>query len=190
MTPRNDHNCLMHPRFTRRDTAFTLIELLIVVAVIAALAAISFPIGRKLIGQAHASACTSNLRELGAAVNLYLIDNNNRFPNLVSLKADINDPDPSIDTVLLEYTGGSTEVFRCPADDANLYPTSGTSYLWNSTLNGQHSAKLNFLGVTDQNIGIPVIADKENFHRRRGDEVNILYADGHVDKEVKFLVGP
>ena len=29
-----------------------------------------------------------------------------------------------------------------------------------------------------------MIADKENFHLYRGDEVNILYADGHTDKNL------
>jgi prepilin-type processing-associated H-X9-DG protein len=33
------------------------------------------------------------------------------------------------------------------------------------------------------------VSDKENFHKYQGVEVNILYADGHVAKEVQFVVG-
>ena len=36
---------------------------------------------------------------------------------------------------------------------------------------------------------IPVISDKEGFHPYLKDKVNILYADGHATKDVKFFTG-
>ncbi|MFH1499488.1 MAG: prepilin-type N-terminal cleavage/methylation domain-containing protein, partial [Verrucomicrobiota bacterium] len=44
--------------------AFTLIELLTVIAVITILAAILIPIGSKAMGSSRASRCTSNLRQI------------------------------------------------------------------------------------------------------------------------------
>ena len=45
---------------------------------------------------------------------------------------------------------------------------------------------LNFLGVVDEHSRIPIMADKEGFHPYTKDKVNILYADGHATKELKF----
>jgi prepilin-type processing-associated H-X9-DG protein len=36
--------------------------------------------------------------------------------------------------------------------------------------------------------GIPLVSDKENFHEDVGDGVNVLYGDGHVLREVQFVV--
>ena len=33
------------------------------------------------------------------------------------------------------------------------------------------------------------MSDKENFHTYQDVQVNILYADGHVAKEIQFTVG-
>ena len=38
--------------------------------------------------------------------------------------------------------------------------------------------------------GIPLVADKENFHKNVGDEVNVLYVDGHVTRELTFIADP
>jgi prepilin-type processing-associated H-X9-DG protein len=54
------------------------------------------------------------------------------------------------------------------------------------TLNGQTLGNLNFLGVVAEHSRIPIVADKEGFHPYTKDKVNILYADGHATKELKF----
>jgi prepilin-type processing-associated H-X9-DG protein len=54
-------------------------------------------------------------------------------------------------------------------------------------LNDQNAASLSFLTTRDA-TRIPVISDKENFHRYQGIEVNILFADGAVKKDVMFSV--
>jgi prepilin-type N-terminal cleavage/methylation domain-containing protein/prepilin-type processing-associated H-X9-DG protein len=59
---------------------FTLVELLVVIAVIAVLAAFLFPVLARARGQVHRSVCLSNLRQLGAAQWLYLQDWDERFP--------------------------------------------------------------------------------------------------------------
>lgn len=63
-----------------RRGGFTLIELLVVIAIIAILAAILFPVFVRAKRAAHMRACTSNEKQLVAAMVLYLDDNNSRFP--------------------------------------------------------------------------------------------------------------
>ena len=61
---------------TFRKQFFTLIELLIVVAIIAILAGMLLPALNKAREMAHSTSCKNNLKTLGTAVNLYAGDNN------------------------------------------------------------------------------------------------------------------
>ena len=65
---------------TRRPLGFTLVELLIVVAIIALLAAIMFPVFAQARQKARQSRCLSNLRQIGTALLLYSHDYDERFP--------------------------------------------------------------------------------------------------------------
>jgi prepilin-type N-terminal cleavage/methylation domain-containing protein/prepilin-type processing-associated H-X9-DG protein len=176
------------PRQVRIGAAFTLIELLVVIVIIAGLATLIIPAGDRLVHRARGAACMNNLRNLGASLNLYLADHNNIMPRLVMARETIGDDPPGIDTALLPYTG-DPRAFRCPADSRKLWETTGTSYIWNSLLNDQNLGSLDFFGLVKSGNRIPVMSDKENFHKYRDVEVNILYADGHVAKELQFTVG-
>lgn len=60
--------------------AFTLIELLVVIAIIAILAAILFPVFGQARESARQDVCTSNVRQIGLAVEAYLQDFDETFP--------------------------------------------------------------------------------------------------------------
>lgn len=60
--------------------AFSLIELLVVVAIVALLAALLFPVLASAKRQAHRTACISNLRQTGLALGLYQTDSNGMLP--------------------------------------------------------------------------------------------------------------
>ena len=63
---------------------FTLIELLVVIAIIAILAAILLPALNSARESGRKSACASNMKQLGAAMNIYIGDYDGYFPNSTS----------------------------------------------------------------------------------------------------------
>lgn len=63
-----------------RSRAFTLIELLTVIAIIGVLAAIIIGSVSKIRDAARRSTCVSNLRQIGAAFPLYAADNKGLYP--------------------------------------------------------------------------------------------------------------
>ena len=65
----------------RSHAGFTLIELLTVIAIIGILAAIIIPTVGSVRQSAQASACLSNLRQIGLAAILYTNDNKGRLPD-------------------------------------------------------------------------------------------------------------
>ena len=72
-----------HKKMSTKQTArgFTLIELLVVIAIIAILLAILMPAMRKIREIARETACKSNLRNIGLAVQMYLDDYERKIPN-------------------------------------------------------------------------------------------------------------
>jgi len=68
----------------RRSRAFTLIELLVVIAIIAILMGILMPALKKAKNQAQGSACQGNLKNFGFAMQMYIQDNDDKFPHPAS----------------------------------------------------------------------------------------------------------
>ena len=165
---------------------FTLLELLSIMVIISALAAMTIPMATRLTAGARAAHCMTHLRAIGSALQGYLADNNNILPTLVMARESSSENEPAIDTVLLPYAGSPT-VFQCIADNKNLYQTTGSSYLWNSLVNGQNTAAMNFMTIANDGSRIPIVSDKENFHQYQAVQVNILYADGHASKDIQFV---
>ena len=116
----------------RASRAFTLIELLTVIAIIGILAAIIIPTVGKVRASAKSTQCLSNLRQIALAISLYPQDNKGYYPRGGS--------NPSPDGTLVNYakavypyipnrgntaTGVITnKVFVCPSEA--LQPEAST----------------------------------------------------------------
>ncbi|MBW7896365.1 MAG: prepilin-type N-terminal cleavage/methylation domain-containing protein [Opitutaceae bacterium] len=77
------------PRVSRSPAAFTLIELLTVIAIIGILAAIIIPTVGSVREKAQRAVDASNLREIAKAAMLYAGDNNDRLPDPSTLPASV-----------------------------------------------------------------------------------------------------
>lgn len=65
--------------------AFTLIELMIAIAIIAILAAILVPSFKKARAKSQLATCTQNCRSLATALEMYAVDFDGRYPDLSGL---------------------------------------------------------------------------------------------------------
>jgi prepilin-type N-terminal cleavage/methylation domain-containing protein len=69
----------------RRRKGFTLIELMIVIAIIAILAAILVPNFLRARAQGQLTACKSNLKNIGTALEMYSTDSYGRYPTSIDM---------------------------------------------------------------------------------------------------------
>jgi len=106
-----------------RDRGFTLIEVLVVIAIIAILAAMLFPVFARAREMARKTSCMSNLRQLGMANHMYAQDWMGKFV----VEPTQNNPHPGLCRALYPYVG-SRHIFYCPAARACEKYAQSTEY--------------------------------------------------------------
>jgi prepilin-type processing-associated H-X9-DG protein len=113
----------------RHSHAFTLIELLTIVAIVVILTGLLLPSGTSCKAKAPRIKCVNNLKNVGLAFRIYSADNNDRFPWQISDKspAAIYSADPA--TYIRRVTNElSTPALLHCADDTRAIITNWTQF--------------------------------------------------------------
>ena len=174
----------------RRSTSgFTLVELLVSLAIIALLIGLGSPQVSRALEKAKSVKCLNNLRQIGVCANLYAADNSGHFPMVESMPSDevypqdvdgVN-PKPLFET--LSPYGLSKETLKCPADLAgpNYFTKEGSSYQWRNVVDDELASAIKIYGrrgtFTPSSAWVVICTDYDGVH---GGHSNRLYADGHV----------
>ena len=117
--------------------AFTLVELLVVIGVMAILIGVLMPVLASARRTARMTACAANLRQVGQALELYQAENHQTYPYAAFqyISPDFN-YETSFDDLLHKYVGGTTlsaqqmnanvspkpvRIWACPEDDRDRW---------------------------------------------------------------------
>jgi prepilin-type N-terminal cleavage/methylation domain-containing protein len=157
-TIRLPHDCApMMKRVRRSRRAFTLVELLVVIGIIALLVAFLMPALRRVRLAAERAACLSNISQIGKSLFIYVSDHKGYLPPATNTVFNYGDPDatgtligapnggPSFLSAALGTTSSTAHSFYCPTSDQTeigvLYgvsymptPLSDTTYMANGVV--------------------------------------------------------
>jgi prepilin-type N-terminal cleavage/methylation domain-containing protein/prepilin-type processing-associated H-X9-DG protein len=136
-----------------RTQAFTLIELLTVIAIIGILASILIPVVGRVRESARATVCMSNIRQVTLGMLLFANDNDGVLPTSGGLEEGENAATDWIlwrrndrdiaQSAIVPHLGGSfsPDIYRCPSDDTATTrqpPQYRFSYSLNRALGESH----------------------------------------------------
>jgi prepilin-type processing-associated H-X9-DG protein/prepilin-type N-terminal cleavage/methylation domain-containing protein len=171
----------------RRRLAFTLVELLVVMAIIALLIGLGLPAYQRAIAAAQSTKCASNLRAIGVAVTQAATDNNNEYPAIQEAGGPVYPPSAGAKDLYdtLSPYGLTSNDLKCPTDAATT-PSSfsqyGSSYEWDPAFDDEVTVTpIIYITSTFQipinNARVHLCYDVNAIHNGRA---NTLFGDGHV----------
>jgi prepilin-type N-terminal cleavage/methylation domain-containing protein/prepilin-type processing-associated H-X9-DG protein len=187
----------MKKRLVKGKKGFTLLEILVVIAILGTLLGMSFPVIMGAIAKGQSALCASNLRNIGVAVNNAVNDNNGIYPPITQGGSLADYPSGySAQTlyVTLQPYGITPSTLLCPLDkgsptyasqnpqNAPATPVIGCSYEWSPVADEENSNAV--VVYTRNGMILPMNSGKTRlcmdgvgWHHGK---MNRLYADGHV----------
>lgn len=169
------------------NRAFTLIELLTVIAIIACLVSLLLPSIAQVRQKADSLKCISNLQQIGASLLLYANDHGQRMPIIEPWPSQpVYSPADGAQTMIqaLGPYGVTTAVLQCPTDlrTANYYAKEGSSYQWFPMANGQTTQSIKSVWMNNQNQTMTMsrLFLAFDYSAVHGGKSNVLFGDGHV----------
>jgi prepilin-type N-terminal cleavage/methylation domain-containing protein len=184
------------------NRAFTLIEILVVVGIIAVLLAILLPTVSRARAVSKRTKCAAHLRDVGAQFQMYLNDSKSKLPRVNTMPSIVPplSPGPSLVELLEPYHKGAKGVFECPADAIKevepaapagferYFDRETSSFLYNPRLSAEYFGRTIPDAFRDmERRSLPknflyVIREYEPFHGKPGalGSMNYLFADMHV----------
>ena len=201
---------MIHP-FFRRRSGFSLLELVVVIAIIAALTALLAPAATQMFERGRSATCMNNLRQIGMLIHSAALENNGAYPQIEN---DPEDPihseekDGKVWTMreLVEDRGGTIEILKCPSDvQAKLahnkngsvtsyFEGKGSSYEWYPYYEGENVNAVKRYGrfgvrtlpPSQVRLLMDYAENGEAPHSRSltGSTMHAFYGDGSVRKVV------
>lgn len=181
-----------------RFNAMTLTELLVVMAIIAVLMALGFPLLARAVHTSQRTSCLNSMHQTSLAVNLYIQDYNETFPSFLTDPQSVQHAanpvywhdrfcqgnflqkgQPNWTTLTQPYAKG--EIFVCPNDKRRNRPNTSYEYkMW--LAEGRNEAEIPSIAQ------MAMLWEQWSFHQTevhsehdRRSRLNLAFVDGHVE---------
>ncbi len=186
-------------RYKTKPAAFTIVELLVVVTLIALLIALLVPSLQRAREDARRTVCLANLKHVGLALFAYASDHNDQGPTVMAPIDDtaprtlLTHDDRRVNMgLMLKNTITDASIFRCPSqrefryapatnapDDPLAPPTSGGSYAYAVQMAAEENppfANVRHLSMVSDDFTAAPDQDGAGRHTHRT-AYNVLYTD-------------